>query len=73
METSRFGGTVNMDDLHVRERTGFATRWLGDDAGYAARPGLTSPPYPGIGLEDGEPLREDWFPVVWREGDDAAG
>ena len=54
-------------------RTGFSTRWLGEDARYAARPGLTSPPYPGIGLKHGEPLREDWFPVVWREGDDAAG
>ncbi len=53
-------------------RTGFSTRWLGEDARYAERPGLTSPPYPGIGLEHGEPLREDWFPVVWREGDGAA-
>ena len=48
-------------------RRGFATRWLGDDVRYARRPGTTSPPYPGIGLEDGEPMREDWFPVVWRE------
>ena len=46
-------------------------RWLGDDARYAARPGVTSPPYPGIGLKDGAPLREDWFPVVWRQGDGA--
>ena len=38
----------------------------GDDARFAERPGATSPPYPGIGLKDGEPLREDWFPVVWR-------
>ena len=27
--------------------------------------------YPAIGLEDVEPLREDWFPVVWRQGDGA--
>ena len=53
-------------------RTGFATRWLGDDARFAARPWTTSPPYPGIGLEDGERMREDWFPVVWRQGDETA-
>jgi ectoine hydroxylase-related dioxygenase (phytanoyl-CoA dioxygenase family) len=47
-------------------RRGFATRWLGDDVRFVKRPGKTSPPYPGIGLEDGQPLREDWFPVVWR-------
>jgi len=47
-------------------RRGFSTRWLGDDARFAARPGKTSPPYPGIELGDGEPMREDWFPVVWR-------
>jgi ectoine hydroxylase-related dioxygenase (phytanoyl-CoA dioxygenase family) len=58
-------------NVGARARTGFATRWLGDDARYAQRPGVTSPPYPGIGLEDGEPLREDWFPVVWRAGDGA--
>ena len=27
-------------------------------------------PYPGIGLEDGAPLREDRVPVVWRRGCD---
>jgi ectoine hydroxylase-related dioxygenase (phytanoyl-CoA dioxygenase family) len=50
-------------------RRGFATRWLGDDMRFAERYGTTSPPYPGIGLGDGDPLREDWFPVVWRAGD----
>ena len=49
-------------------RRGFSTRWLGDDARFAERPGATSPPYPDIGLKDGQPLREDWFPVVWRQG-----
>lgn len=47
-------------------RRGFSTRWLGDDAHFVKRPGATSPPYPGIGLKDGERMREDWFPVVWR-------
>jgi ectoine hydroxylase-related dioxygenase (phytanoyl-CoA dioxygenase family) len=50
----------------VSRRRGFSTRWLGDDARFAERPGVTSPPSPGIGLADGEPMREDWFPVVWR-------
>jgi ectoine hydroxylase-related dioxygenase (phytanoyl-CoA dioxygenase family) len=58
-------------NVGTHERTGFATRWLGDDARFAARPGVTSPPYPGIGLKDGERMREDWFPVVWRQGDAA--
>ncbi len=47
-------------------RRGFSSRWLGDDARFTERHGRTSPPYPGIGLKDGDPLREDWFPVVWR-------
>jgi ectoine hydroxylase-related dioxygenase (phytanoyl-CoA dioxygenase family) len=47
-------------------RRAFSTRWLGDDAHYCERPGETSPPYPDIGLEGGERMREDWFPVLWR-------
>jgi ectoine hydroxylase-related dioxygenase (phytanoyl-CoA dioxygenase family) len=46
-------------------RRGFAPRWLGEDARFVARPGRTSPPYPGIGLETGERMREDWFPTIW--------
>jgi len=46
-------------------RRGFAPRWLGEDARFVARPGRTSPPYPGIGQTTGERLREDWFPVIW--------
>ena len=30
------------------------------------RAGETSPPFPGIGQEPGERMREDWFPVLWR-------
>ncbi len=48
-------------------RRGFSTRWLGDDACYTLRPGRTSPPYPEIGLQEGDRMREDWFPVVWRD------
>ena len=49
-------------------RRAFSTRWLGDDARYITRPGETSPPFPEIGLTDGDPMREDWFPVVWERG-----
>jgi ectoine hydroxylase-related dioxygenase (phytanoyl-CoA dioxygenase family) len=55
-------------------RAGFATRWLGDDVRYARRPGTPSPPYPDIGLEPGDPMREDRFPVVWpRAGEPGKG
>jgi ectoine hydroxylase-related dioxygenase (phytanoyl-CoA dioxygenase family) len=52
-------------------RRGFATRWLGDDATYAARVGQTSPPIEGHGLEPGDPMHCDAFPRVWpRENPD---
>ena len=40
---------------------------FGDDAVYIERPGRTSPPYPGINQRNGERLREDWFPTIWRQ------
>ncbi len=46
-------------------RRALSLRWVGDDARYVARPGRTSPPYPGHGMVAGQRLREDWFPVVW--------
>ena len=48
-------------------RRGFSARWVGDDVRFVERPGRTSPPFPGIGLKDGDRLREDWFPVVWYD------
>ena len=57
-------GTTDAPLRH--RRRAFSTRWLGDDVRYCERPGETSPPYPDIGLKSGEPLREDWFPVLWR-------
>lgn len=42
-------------------------RWLGADARYISRPGRTSPPFPGHEMTDGQRLREDWFPVIWRK------
>lgn len=50
-----------------RRRRALSLRWVGDDARYVERPGRTSPPFPGHGMQAGERLREDWFPVVRSE------
>ena len=47
-------------------RRAFSLRMVGDDARYMARPGPTSPPFPGHDMVEGQRLREDWFPVVWQ-------
>lgn len=47
-------------------RRAFSLRLMGDDARYVQRPGRTSPPFPGHGMQPGERLREDWFPVIFR-------
>jgi ectoine hydroxylase-related dioxygenase (phytanoyl-CoA dioxygenase family) len=47
-------------------RRAFSLRLVGDDARYVERPGRTSPPFPGHGMQPGDRLREDWFPVIWR-------
>ena len=41
-------------------------RILGDDVRFVQRPGRTSPNFPDINQKNGERLREDWFPVIWR-------
>lgn len=46
-------------------RRAFSLRLVGDDARYVQRPGRTSPPYPGHGMQPSQRLREDWFPVVF--------
>lgn len=46
-------------------RRAFSLRLVGDDARYVARPGPTSPPFPGHDMTPGQRLREDWFPVIW--------
>ena len=53
-------------NLSSNRRRGFSTRWVGDDATYAVRPGTTSPPWMDIGLAHGDPLDEAHFPVIWR-------
>lgn len=45
-------------------RRAFSLRLVGEDARYVERPGPTSPPFPGHGMNGGERLREDWFPVL---------
>lgn len=49
----------------AQRRRAFSHRWVGDDARFIARPGRTSPPFPGIDQTSGERLREDWFPTLW--------
>ena len=49
-----------------QRRRAFSLRFVGDDARYTERPGRTSPPFPGHGMQAGDRLREDWFPVVHR-------
>ena len=48
-------------------RRALSLRWVGGDARYVERPGRTSPPYPGHAMTSGQRLREDWFPVIWRD------
>lgn len=45
-------------------RRAFSLRLVGEDARVVDRPGRTSPPYPGHGMQAGERLRDDWFPVL---------
>ncbi|MGR3659763.1 MAG: phytanoyl-CoA dioxygenase family protein [Paracoccaceae bacterium] len=58
------GARGNMSDTR---RRALSLRWVGDDARYVARPGRTSPPFPGHEMVAGQRLREDWFPVIWDQ------
>jgi len=49
-------------------RRAFSLRLVGDDARYVARPGRTSPPFPGHDMQPGQRLREDWFPLLRPTG-----
>ncbi len=46
-------------------RRAFSLRLVGDDAHYTQRPGRTSPPFPDHDMQEGQKLREDWFPTIW--------
>ena len=48
----------------ANRRRAFSLRLVGDDARYVSRLGPTSPPFPGHDMQDGQRLREDWFPVL---------
>lgn len=48
-------------------RRAFSIRFVGDDARYVDRPGKTSPPFPGHNMRQGQKLREDWFPQIYRQ------
>ncbi len=52
----------------ARSRRVFSARWVGDDAAFADRGGVTSPPFPELTLRDGEPLISPLFPQVWPRG-----
>jgi ectoine hydroxylase-related dioxygenase (phytanoyl-CoA dioxygenase family) len=45
-------------------RRAVSLRWLGDDAVFALRPWLHSPPFEARGLVEGEPLDDERFPLV---------
>lgn len=47
-----------------RRRRAVSTRWIGDDAVFAARKGVTSPPFRGLALKPGEPMDAPEFPLV---------
>lgn len=48
----------------MKRRRAFSLRLVGDDARFTVRPGPTSPPFPGHGMVVGQPLRNDWFPIL---------
>ena len=50
-----------------RRRRAFASRWLGDDATWAVRQGIMSPPFPEVHrrLSPGDPVGGPEFPVIW--------
>lgn len=49
----------------ARARRVFSARWVGDDATFADRGGVTSPPFPELTLKDGEALVSSLFPQIW--------
>ncbi len=47
-------------------RRAFSSRWIGDDAVFAERPGETSPPFPELKrFKQNDPLHHTIFPVCW--------
>lgn len=50
----------------MARRRAFSLRLVGDDARYVTRPGPTSPPFAGHDMQQGQRLREDWFPLIYE-------
>ncbi len=48
-----------------RRRRAVAFRYTGDDARFARRDGLMSPPFDEVTLKPGDPMDCETFPVVW--------
>ena len=53
-------------------RRAFSTRWLGDDAVYAERPGVMFPDVPLPRPKMGEPMDHPMFPIAWWKDQPAA-
>ncbi len=47
-----------------RRRRAVSTRWIGDDAVFVRRKGVTSPPFRGLKLSPGDPMDAPEFPLV---------
>ena len=52
-------------NMAAQRRRALSLRFVADDAVYTQRPGKTSPPFPGHDMQEGQRLREDWFPIVY--------
>ena len=55
---------ANANTLSTANRT-LSFRLIGDDVKYRDRGGRTSPNFPDINQNNGEPLRSDWFPIIY--------
>ena len=52
-------------NVTARARRVFSARWVGDDATFVDRGGVTSPPFPELTLKEGDALVSPLFPQVW--------
>lgn len=52
----------------ANRRRAVSFRFVGENVVYAERAHACSPPFPEMGVEarQGDPMPEQWFPVVWR-------
>jgi len=58
-------GSAGNSSMQNRRRA-LATRWTGDDARYAIKPGRVAIPTRDPGLQDGDEMDSPDFPVIWR-------